>query len=213
MKRPVIGLGAGGHARVLVEILRASEEWELAGLLDRDPALTHTRVGGVPVLGNDDLLSDLWQQGVQHAFLGIGAVRDTHARRALFERTKKLGFTFIPVIHPRAIVAPSAQAGEGAAILAGAIVNTDATLGVNVIINTGAIVEHDCRIGSHAHIASGACLAGGVLVGDGAFLGAGCTIRQGLTVGAEAVVGAGAVVIKDVPAGATVVGVPARVRT
>ena len=209
----LIGLGAGGHARVLLEILASDGRYEIAGLLDPDPALRGKAVAGVSVLGGDELLATLAASGIGHVFMGLGSAANTQPRQRLFEQAKSAGLQFVAVIHPGAVLAPSAQTGEGCAVLAGAIVGTGARLADNVIVNTRAVVEHDCRIESHAHIASGAVLAGNVSVGEGAHVGAGSVVRQGLRIGRGAVIGVGAAVVCDVPHDAVYVGVPARLLT
>jgi len=207
----VIGIGAGGHARVVIEILRLMGGYDLAGLLDSRPELQGAQVLGVPVLGDDSLLPGLYAQGVRHVFIGVGGTGDTRPRRRLYELARGLGFEIVAAIHPQAVLSPSAQIGRGPTVMAGAVINAAARLGENVIVNSGAIVEHDCVIGNHVHIASGARLASTVHVGDSAHIGLGACVRQCVRIGAGAIVGAGAVVVKDVPDDAVVVGVPARV--
>ena len=204
MKR-VVGLGAGGHAKVVIDSLRRDGGWELIGLLD--PDASRGEVLGVPVLGDDSLLPEL---DATHAFIGVGATSDTSARRRLFELAVAHGLEPVTAIHPSAVVAESARIGAGVTIMANAVVNADATLGVNVVVNTGAIVEHDCVVDDHAHVATAAALGGGVHVGEGAHVGLGARVNQCLHIGRGAVVGSGAVVVDDVPDGITVVGIPAR---
>src|SRR5262245_56695603 len=184
-----IGIGAGGHARMLLESLQGRDDVEIVGLLDADPAMKGRQVLGVPVLGGDEMLAGLARGGVRHAFLGVGAVGDNSRRRKVFESVRELGFEFIAVIHPTAILSPSAEIGGGTCVFPGAIVGAGARLGSNVIVNTGAIVEHDCSLGDHVHVASGAVLAGGVSVDEGAHVGAGATVKQGVRIGRDAVVG------------------------
>ena len=205
----VVGIGAGGHAKVVIDILRLMGGYEIVGLLDADKELWGTDVLGVRVLGDDSLLPQLYGQGVHDAFVGVGTVGDTKPRVRLYESARKQGFRIIRAIHPSAVIAKSVEIGQGPTIMAGAVINPDARLGDNVIVNTAAVVEHDCIIGNHVHIATGATLAGMVTVGEGAHIGAEATVRQGITIGERAVIGAGAVVVRDVPAGTTVVGVPA----
>ena len=207
----VIGLGAGGHAKVVIETLAAMGGFETAGLLDPRRELAGTSVLGVPVLGDDELLGRQYDDGVTHAFIGLGGSGDTRPRRRLYELARSHGLQIVSAVHPRAVVSPSARIGAGASIFAGAVVNADATLGEDVIVNTGALVEHDCRIGDHVHVASGARLASGVTVDEGAHVGLGASIVQGVRVGAGSIVGAGAVVVRDVEPGVVTVGVPARV--
>jgi sugar O-acyltransferase (sialic acid O-acetyltransferase NeuD family) len=207
---PVIGIGAGGHAKVILEILRDDPRYQLAGLLDRNRELWGKKVAGIPVLGGDELLKQIFAGGTHHAFIGVGTTGNGMLRQRLYETASRVGFEFVPAIHPKAIISPGATIGIGAAIMAGAIINVDVCLGDNVIINTGAVVEHDCSIGNHTHIATRAALAGGVKVGSGSLVGAGASVRQCVQIGNNAIVGAGAVVVKNVPDNVIVVGVPAR---
>lgn len=204
----VIGVGAGGHAKVMLDIIRLMGIYQIVGLLD--PSCVGSEVDNVPVLGGDDLLPQLRAEGVEFAFIGVGATGNNTHRAKLFEKARTAGFSFFNVIHPTSILASNLQLGRGIAIMAGSIINPGTQIGDNVIINTGAIVEHDCNIRAHAHIAPGAVLCGGVYVDIGTHIGAGATVRQGITIGANALVGAGAVVVQDVPAQIVVAGVPAR---
>jgi sugar O-acyltransferase (sialic acid O-acetyltransferase NeuD family) len=206
----VVGLGAGGHAKVVVHILSCDDRWEIVALLDPDPALHGRSIAGVPVAGGDELLAELVTQGVTHGFVGLGSTGDVDRRRRLYELIRTHGLMPVDAVHPNAVVAPSAELGPGVTVMAGAVVNPEARLGENVVVNTGAIIEHDCVVGDHVHVAPRAVLAGGVRVGALAHIGLGACVREGVTVGDGAIVGAGAVVVADVSAGSVVVGVPAR---
>jgi sugar O-acyltransferase (sialic acid O-acetyltransferase NeuD family) len=204
-------LGGGGHARVLIDCVRASASASLYAVLDCDRSLWGKDLIGVPIVGGDDLLPQLVQENVTKFVVGVGAVGNSWVRRRLFELALDQGLTPLTVCHPSAHCSPWARLGGGSVLYPAAVVNAGAVLGVNVIVNTGAIVEHDCVIGDHAHIATGARLTGDVRVGDGAHIGAGATVRQSLSIGEGAVVGVGAAVVKDVAPWTVVVGVPARV--
>jgi UDP-perosamine 4-acetyltransferase len=208
---PVVGLGAGGHAKVVVDILRLHADHEIVGLLDPNPDLHGTEVMGVPVLGGDELLPELAGRGVRHAFIGLGSAGDTGPRRRLYELAREEGLAVVRAVHPTAAVAPSAALGDGVTIMAGAVVNAGARLGENVVINTTAVVEHDCVIGDHVHVATAAVLGGGVEVGEGSHVGLGARVNQGVRIGRGSIVGSGAVVVDDVADGVVVVGVPALV--
>ena len=208
----VVGFGAGGHAKVVIEILRSMQKYEIVGLLETQSRLWRTKVLEVEVLGDDTLMGELKDRGYNHAFIGVGTVGDAQPRQRLYDKVSGFGFEVVSAIHPTAVISSSAQIGVGPTIMAGAVVNASAVIGANVIVNTGAIVEHDCRIGDHTHIATGARLAGGVQVGPCAHIGIGAVVRQEIRIGREAIVGAGAVVVRDVPDGTTVFGVPAKIR-
>lgn len=206
----VIGIGAGGHAKVVIDLIQLLGRYQIVGLLDPNRELWGTTVLGVPVLGGDALMSELHQQGVRASFIGVGGTGDTRPRRRLYEQLLQKGFELVTAIHPQAVVAGSVQVGDGPTIMAGAIVNPGTVLGADVLVNTGAIIEHDCVIGDHVHIASGARLAGGVQVAAGTHIGLGACIRQSIRVGTHCLVAAGAVVVDDVPDEALAMGVPAR---
>ncbi|HSB03321.1 MAG TPA: acetyltransferase [Anaerolineales bacterium] len=204
-------LGAGGHARVLIECVRASGVAQIHGILDPDRERWGQTLFDVPILGGDELMAQMVAEGVQYFVVGLGSTGNSEARQRLFQMGQSQGLQPLTVIHPACIHSPSAVIGAGSQLLAGSIVNAGALIGKNVIVNSGAIVEHDCQIEDHAHIATGAMLAGSVHVGLGAHIGIGAVVRQGITIGEAAVVGAGAAVVEDVPPGTVVVGVPAKV--
>ncbi len=204
-KPAVVIVGAGGHAKVVIELVRAAGFYQILGCTD--PEMKSAGVLGVPVLGSDDVLGQVLSEGTRHAFLAIG---DNAARQSVGAKVRALGFELINAISPHALISPTAILGAGIAIMNGAVVNACTRLGDFAIVNTGAVVDHDCEIGAGVHLGPGSTLAGTVKVGSGAFVGAGATIVPGITIGEGATIGAGAVVIHDVPAGAVVAGVPAR---
>lgn len=210
MKKLCVVLGGGGHAKVLIELLQSMAEMYLCGILDADPGRWGIEVQGVRILGDDGLLPQLREKGVEYFIVGLGSTGNNRPRQRLFGLALGHGFRPLRAIHPSAIVSPSAEIGDGSAIMAGAILGASSRVGKNVIVNTGAIIEHDCVVGDHAHVATGARLASTVSVGDGAHIGVGAVVRQCIRVGAGALVGAGAVVVGDIPPRVVVGGVPAR---
>jgi sugar O-acyltransferase (sialic acid O-acetyltransferase NeuD family) len=203
-------VGAGGHARSVLDAIRSDGRHEAVACTDPDPARHGTMLDDVPVAGGDDRLPELLSQGVAAAAVGLGSVRDNEPRSRLFERARELGFELPAIVHGTAHVSQTATIGTGTVVLAGAVVGPGARVGDNVIVNTGVVVEHDCELEDHVHVATGATLGGEVRVGRSAHVGLGATVMQGVRVGAGAVVGAGALALRNVPEHAVVVGVPAR---
>ena len=205
----IILLGGGGHAKVLIDLINASGQFEISGILDTQLEVG-TKVLNIPVIGDDDLLSGLYNKGIKNVCIAVGSVKDTTRRRMLFDKVKQIGFLVPYLLHPQAIiVSRNVHFSEGVQIMAGVTVQTGSLFKENTIINTGAIIEHDCSIGSHVHICSGVVISGGCTVGDGTFIGAGATVMQGINIGKCVTVAAGAVVVKDVPESSMVKGVPA----
>ena len=207
MAGKVLIIGAGGHGKVVADVLRANGV-EPAGFVDADESLWGRSVLGVPVLGGMMRLEKIARQaGATTATLGIGdnRVRLEHAAEVV-----RAGLALAPAVHPSAVVSPSATLGSGVVVCAGAVVCVEAVVGDFAVVNTNATVDHECRVGEAAHVCPAAALAGRVSVGRGAFVGIGASVIQCRSVGEWATVGAGAVVTRDVPAGATAVGVPAR---
>jgi sugar O-acyltransferase (sialic acid O-acetyltransferase NeuD family) len=205
VKQQIVIVGAGGHAKVVLEALWAMGTFEVVGLTDSSTSCLE--VLGVPVLGGDILLPDLFARGVSAAVVAIGS---NSRRQQIGLSLLAMGFALPAVVHPSAFISPSAMIGQGAVVMARAVVGTLARVGALAIINTGAIVEHDNYIGQSAHVAPGTALAGGVRVGDRAMVGIGSAVRPDISIGDDSIVGAGSVVVADVPSGVTVAGAPAR---
>ncbi len=203
----VIILGAGGHGRVVLDILRQSKTYKPVGFLDNNKGLHGRRVDGLPVLGGLESLSEVRGHGVRGAVVAIG---DNGVRRELGDVVERGELELISAVHSSAQLASNASIGKGVVIAAGALVCAHCQIGDYAILNTGCIVDHETMIGTSVHICPGVRLAGHVVVESGAFVGIGATVVQNVRIGFEAVVGAGAVVTQDVEPMTTVVGVPAR---
>ena len=199
MSDPVIVIGSGGHAKVVIEALLRSGR-TVAGRTDRDPARCAEDMQAVPFLGDDDAVAAHGPASVELAN-GIGSTGDPTRRVAVFDGFRARGFRFARVIHPSAVVAADAEIGEGAQIMAGVIVQPGCRIGANAILNTGARIDHDCRIGEHVHIAPGAVLCGGVTVGARSHVGAGAVVIQSVCIGEGCLIAAGSVAARAVPSG------------
>lgn len=200
----IVMVGAGGHAKVCIELLQAMGE-RVAFCVGGDDNGPVCR--GVSVLQGDAHLARLLEEGYTRAFIAIG---NNRLRLKLGRQAIAMGYSLVNAISPHAIISPSARLGTGIAIMAGAIINAEAELGNLAIINTGASIDHDCVIDAGVHLAPQCALAGNVHVGTGAFLGIGCRVIPEVRIGAGAILGAGSVAICDVPENATAVGVPAK---
>ena len=205
-QRPVLILGAGGHGRVVAQVLRAAGR-ELAGFLDDDATKAGAEVAGLRVLGTSE---DAARLGLELGAAVIVGVGDNVQRGARLRQFQAEGMAIASAVDPSAVIAPGVEVGAGVVIMPRAVANTGCRIGFGCVVNTGATLDHDTVLGECVHASPGAITSGGVSVGAFTWLGTGAIVLPGVRVGEHAVVGAGAVVREDVAAHATVVGVPAR---
>lgn len=209
INRPLIVIGGGGHAKVIISTLKLLNE-NILGITDNDLKNHQKELMGIPFIGNDDMVLKYHPNDI-HLVNGIGGIRSGKTRRELFEHFKKQGYLFKNVIHPSVIIAEDVKLGEGVQIMAGSIIQTNCEIENNTLINTQVVVDHDTFIGQNTHVAPGAVLSGNVHIHENVHVGVGAVLIQGVQIGKNSTIGAGAVVINDVPEDATTVGVPAKV--
>ena len=198
-------VGAGGHAKVVLDALLASGH-EVLGFYDDNPALLGVEpIPGVNVLGNTKDSLKGFEQGKSLVILAIGENRE----RCRLSRRFPVPYGI--ACAPSAVLGRGVRIGKGSMILPSATVNIDTVIGEHVILNTSCSVDHDCAIGDFVHIGPGVLLGGGVIVGEGTFLGIGSSVIPGIRIGRWSVIGAGAVVTEELPDNCTAVGVPAKI--
>lgn len=204
--RKVVIVGAGGHAKVIADILRENGEYEIAGLVDCNPDKSFW---GIPVLGNDDDLARIYREkAIKYAFVALG---NGKLRERVTKRVLEVGFQVINVISKAAVVSRSACLGTGIVIMPGAVINADVKIGDGCIINTNASIDHEGILGEYTHIAPGCAVSGKVRIGKHCLLGTGSRVIDQIDIGDDTIVGAGAAVVKNLRGNCTAVGVPARV--
>lgn len=181
--------GASGHAKVIMEILKANGV-EIEGLVDDNPDIIELL--GYPVYHQRTDLSPM-----------IVSIGNNAIRKHIVE---KLPVEYGQAIHPTAIVSHTAIIGEGTVVMQGAIVQACTRIGKHCIINTGASVDHECIVEDFVHISPHATLCGNVHVGEGSWVAAGTVVLPGVKIGKWSVIGAGSVVSKDIPDGVLAVG-------
>lgn len=207
MSKDIVLIGGGGHAKVIIDIIRTSKEYNIIGICD----LGDKGIGDIPLLGSDEVLPRVYGQGVSYAFVCIGAINAPDKRWKLYKQLKQIGYTLPVLKHYTAIVSPSAVIEEGTCVMPGAVINADTEIGAMTIINTASIIEHDCKVGSNAHISPGACLCGSVTIGNHTHVGAKSVINPQISIGSYVTIGSGSVVVSDIEDKLKVLGVPAKV--
>lgn len=192
--------GAGGHGRVIAELLQLNN-FNIAAFIDDNPKTSI--VNSLPVVSFKNI-----EKNDLKLYLII-AIGDNFTRKNASKRLKNNNY--FSCIHKNAIVSITAKIGIGSVVMANAVINSNTNVGKHVIINTSAVVEHDCTIEDFVHISPNSTLLGNVYVGEGTQVCAGVVILPGVKIGKWCIIGAGSIVLKDVPNGSIVVGNPGRI--
>ena len=199
--------GAGGYAFSVAEAAQAAGDWRVACFIcdDGEPARGQA---GIPVLRESEWLADGGGPST-----GVVAIGDNWTRQEVVKRILRArpGFAFCSIVHPAAVVAPSARLGTGTVVLAGSVVGSRTQIGQHFSIFSNAVAEHDSALGDFGSLAPGAILGGAVRLGARSFVGLGASVLHSVTIGADAVIGAGSVVVADCPGLVVLAGAPARI--
>lgn len=176
-KTRLLVVGAGGHGRSVVEAAELSGNFKVVGFLD-DSLPSVEPVLGVPILGPVSSMAHHSTEADQ----AIVAIGNNEVREKLMKQLATAGFSIATVVHPSAILSPSAVLGIGSAVMAGAVVGTEASLGVGSIVNCGAVVDHQAIVEDFGHVGVNACMAGETVLGLGAWMQAGTALGYGVKV-------------------------------
>lgn len=203
----ILIVGAGGFGREVLQWARAA--WpeaaaHIAGFLSADPHILAGHACPLPVIGDPATFEPQAGDGFLLA-IGIPGVR-----RRVAEDLLARGAEFLSLIHPTAVVAPSAAIGAGSIICPGAIVSDSARLGRFGLVNYHASLAHDSSAGDFTVLSPYATLAGGAHIADDVFLGLHASIGPGVSVGPRSKVAANSCALVDIPADSLVLGVPGR---
>lgn len=204
----IVVVGGGGHAKVVISVLRKLKLHRIVGYTDLTDNGT---IMGVSYLGSDRELAAL-AAGPRKltAVIALGQVGLGKRRYDLWSRLQSANLTFPSIVSPDAIVNEGVSGLEGVVVMDGAVINSGANVGRGAIVNTNSTVEHDVVLDDWVHVAPGATISGGVTVGRFSMIGAGATVIEGIKISAECMVGAGATVVRDLTEPGTYAGTPAR---
>lgn len=199
-------IGAGGHAKVIKDILEEIHTQHDFIFFSSNPVNTSFDKYNLYPDSLDNILN--WSLKVDDWHVAIG---NPIIRKQKVELILLNSLTLTSVLHPSSIVSRSSKIGLGSAVMAGAVINPQATIGKNCIINTSSSIDHDCKIENYVNIGPGSHLAGNVTIGELSDLGAGTIVIPNKKIGKRCIIGAGAVVISDIPDDSVAVGVPAKI--
>jgi len=201
----VIIIGDGRHSQVIQEMISALPEYKIVAVLD------------------DKYEEPFYAKGITYAEISfiymlltantkvVVAIGSNESRKNIVENLPLIAEQYLTVIHPSAVISPSASIGYGTVVMPNAAVNARSRIGQHSIINTGSIIEHDNLVENYTHISPNATLAGQVSIGEGSHICSSATIIPGKNIGNWSIVGAGSTVLNDIPSYSKAVGSPTRI--
>ncbi len=154
MKNKLVILGAGGHAKVVLDAVLSEGKWEVIGFCVDDIVV------GSKIFDQYKVLDDasLSHKQIDFTTFFVVAVGDNMHRKRLYDNAA-LKFSPAVIVHATAFVSASASIGKGTVVLAKAVVNAGSYIGENSIVSTGVLIDHDCSIGNNSHLAIGTVVA------------------------------------------------------
>lgn len=197
MNKNILLVGGGGHCKSVLDSLLSSNEYDKIGIIDIKENIGKT-ILGTPIIGSDDDLLNLFNNGYKYAFVTMGSIGNPKPRIKLFDMLNDLGFGIPNIIDGSAVVSNFSNFKKGIFIAKNSIVNAGVTISDGAIINSGSILEHDCNIGEFVHIAPGSVLGGEVNIDRNSHIGSNSSIKQQVHIGFDSIIGIGSVVTKDI---------------
>ncbi len=205
--KSAIVIGGGGHAKVIISILKSYSNYKLLGYTD---LIDKGIINDVAYLGTDDIL--LNQKENLNIFFGLGYGRNVqdNLRNIIIQKFLNTNFIFPPLTAHSSIICKDVILNNGVQVLNNAIINSSSIIDKFSIINTGVIIEHDVLIGKFCQIGPGAVVCGETHIASDVFIGANTTIVDSISISSNVIVGAGSVVTKNITEPGTYVGIPAK---
>ncbi|MCF6269625.1 MAG: acetyltransferase [Melioribacteraceae bacterium] len=204
----IIVIGGGGHAKVVISILKKLGNYNILGFTEIESS---EPILGINNIGNDDFVIEKYSNtSTNNIALGIGQIKTHELRKNLVSKYMNAGFIFPTIISPNATINESVNIGNGTIVMDNVAINTCSNIGSYSIINTSSIIEHDCKIGNFVHIAPGVTLSGEVVIESNTFIGAGSTVANSVSVSENCIIGAGSLVRKNISQSGLYVGNPVK---
>jgi len=209
MSKKILLIGGGGHCKSVLDSLLGTKDYSDIGIIEKEGNLGK-KILGVPIIGYDDDLLRLYQEGFTHAFVTLASIGDPKLRIKLFSNLEKIGFEMPNIIDRTAVISHHIRLDKGIFVGKNAVINAGSIINRGAIINTSTLIEHDCVIEDFVHIAPGSILCGGVHVGTESHIGAKSVIKQQIRIGSKTMIGMGSVVVRDIGSNIIAFGHPCK---
>jgi UDP-3-O-[3-hydroxymyristoyl] glucosamine N-acyltransferase len=165
MKPKVVIIGAGGHAKIVCDLILKLNKHEIIGFADISVNESMSRKTdsifylNYKIIANQESLTKLFDQ-CDHFIIALG----NNKKRAHYYDQMKHQLIPLCLIHPNANVSSTAIIGQGSVILANAVVNSNSIVAENCILNSGVIVDNDCRVDDHVYLKMGTLVGNNSMV-------------------------------------------------
>lgn len=199
MKEKIALIGAGGHCKIVIDLIEELNQYEIIGIYD-DNKIDFFE--NIKILGNISSLDTT----IDNFFICIG---NENVRKNIYTKFNYLNYPVL--IHPSAIISKKAKICDGTLICAGAVIQTGVIINKQCIINTSSTIDHESYIDEFSSVSPNAVICGRVKIGKRTFIGANATIIQCKEIGDDCVIGAGSVIIKNIGNNIKIVGNPGKI--
>lgn len=204
--RDVYIVGAGTYGEAMCELAEVLG-YKVRGFYDEDEKKIGEFVMGIEVIGKFSGLIDVEIQNKQF----IVAIGSNSVRYDIMVKINHLGGKTPTLIHPSAVISPSADIGNGVYIQANAYIWTKVKVDDFCIISPNVVIAHHSSVGKACLISTLSGVGASIKIGNKVFVGMGSTIVTGLSIiGENTIIGAGAVVLKNTDKDSVYAGVPAK---
>lgn len=197
MKKLII-VGAGGHAAELIDYIVFMNQYEVLGLIDDSKSNYDAYDYNFTYLGT---IKDHIVQNDASYIMGIANMK---YRRSIIEALVGRGAEFMTLIHPTALISPSAKIGVGCVISHNVSIGPKAILEDYNLINSRCTIGHDSHIGSFNFLSPQVVTGGFAKLGNENFIGTNAAILPAISLSNNIIVAAGMIVDKKVEDNSTI---------
>ena len=178
MKKKIVLIGAGGHAKSCINLIERINEFKIIGLTD---SKKKGYLLNYKILGDDAVLDQKKFKNI-NLCLSLGSISNIHLREKIFKKLKNKGFNFPILISKDSSISKFSKIGSGTMIMGNTFVNAGASIGENCIINNNSLIEHDVKIGNNSQISTSVTINGSCKIGSNCFIGSGSIIRNNINI-------------------------------
>ncbi len=192
MKKKILIVGSGGHAKSCIEIINQNKNFIIKGIVCENKN-KYKPILNIPCVGEDKDLERL-RNVFKYCFIGIGQIKKNNKRVDMFNKLKKMGYILPKFTSNSAFVSKYSYIGEGSIIMNKCIINHQSKIGSNCIINNGSIIEHDVEIGDNSHVSTGVIINGSTKVENNVFIGSGSILVNDIRIKKNKFIKAGKII-------------------